>query len=179
MDELNNLSGRVLESVNDVRNLTVEVGKLRSAVNLQKDLQGKEEEFLKGFEENAGKIGNIKEDFEKSLYDFRLLSSDLQKKLLDKFDEEIKKEVHGYFEGLKGELGEYRDLKEKVNTMAQDLDKASSELEKFNKIAAQIQTGDFELSKHAKKLEDMDAEKLELMRKIDTLERLLAKMRRG
>ena len=41
-----------------------------------------------------------------------------------------------------------------------------------------IKKEDFELTKFARNLAEMDKEKLDLMRKIDTLERLVSKIRR-
>ena len=52
-------------------------------------------------------------------------------------------------------------------------------MNKFTEISRNIKQGDFELTKYANKLLEADKEKLELMRKIDTLERLISKMRRG
>ena len=48
----------------------------------------------------------------------------------------------------------------------------------FVHIAPGCGLEDFELSKHAQMLRNNDKEKLELMKKIDTLERLIARQRR-
>tara|TARA_Y100000310_G_C20701273_1_gene830114 strand:+ start:1052 stop:1615 length:564 start_codon:yes stop_codon:yes gene_type:complete len=177
-EELGQLSGRVIETINDVRNLSVEVGKLRTAMNLQKDLQGKEEEFLTGFEENAKKMVGVREDFEKALYDFKLLSGDMEKKLTAKFDEVLKDELKGYVDGLKKELGDVAELKESISAVKNELGTVQEEVKKFTSISSNIKEADFELTQYIKKVNDMDAEKLELMRKIDSLERLLARMKR-
>ena len=53
-----------------------------------------------------------------------------------------------------------------------------SELSKFLDISRNIKKEDFELVRHSRNLAEMGREKLELMRKIDNLERMLSKMRR-
>ena len=53
----------------------------------------------------------------------------------------------------------------------------ATEIDKFKEIASQVNKGDFELKKCADELRKGDKEKLELMRKIDNLERLVSKMR--
>ena len=58
------------------------------------------------------------------------------------------------------------------------LNLATEEINKFIEISRSIKEEDFELTKFARHLMDMDREKLELMRKIDTLERLVSKIRR-
>ena len=177
-EELDQLSGRVLETINEVRNLNVEVGKLRTAMNLQKDLQGKEEEFLTGFEENAKKVVSVREDFEKALYDFKLLSGDMQKKLTEKFDEVLKDEIKSYVDDLKKEMGDMGELKESLASVKIELAQTQEELKKFTTISSGIKEADFELTQYIKKIQSMDNEKLELLQKIDSLERLLARMKR-
>ena len=54
----------------------------------------------------------------------------------------------------------------------------SEEIGKFVEISKNIRKEDFELTKFARHLLEMDREKLELMRKIDTMERLVSKIRR-
>jgi len=54
----------------------------------------------------------------------------------------------------------------------------SSEIEKFTDISKNIRKEDFELTKFARQVLETDREKLELMRRIDTLERLISKTRR-
>ena len=50
--------------------------------------------------------------------------------------------------------------------------------DKFMEISRNIKAKDFEMEKFAAELLKRDQEKLELMRKIDTLERMLASMQR-
>ncbi len=53
-----------------------------------------------------------------------------------------------------------------------------TELDKLQVVAASIKQQDFEMTKFAHQLLQMDQHKLELMRKIETLERLVAMERR-
>tara|TARA_B100000315_G_C14568303_1_gene584115 strand:+ start:1933 stop:2499 length:567 start_codon:yes stop_codon:yes gene_type:complete len=179
MDEMANITSKVIDINNDIRRVSVEVTKLQSQINLSKELKENQSQFLTEFKENAESIGTLKAEFEKELYNFKLMSSNVEKKLLEKFDEAIKNEIHEYFAKLRTDIQSFGDLKEKIDTISEDIKKATSELGKFVEISESIKKGDFELGNHAKKLQDMDNEKLELMRKIDNLERLLSKMRRS
>ncbi len=178
IDELNSITAKAIEANNDIRRLGVEIGKLQSTANLDAELRQRQEEFLRSFEDNVRTIQSLKAEFEKELYDMKLLVSSVQKKVLEKLDEEIKREISGYFEKLRDSLKGSEELQSKVMQVASDLSQARQEIAKFTAIAGQVKKSDFELTKYAQKLADMDSEKLELMAKIDSLERLISKLRR-
>jgi len=66
-----------------------------------------------------------------------------------------------------------------MSSMVAQIKNISTEINKFSDISKNIKKEDYELTKFANQLLDLDKEKLELMRKIDTLERLIAKQRRS
>ncbi|MBI2559183.1 hypothetical protein HYW20_07725 [Candidatus Woesearchaeota archaeon] len=151
-------------------------------ISLKKDfgeLNKNQDEFLKNFKENLAVIKNLREDFGKEVYDFRLLKGQLQRKILDKFEEELQKDLEVNRENLKKDADDYNDLRKKVAETLSGLSLTSGEINKFVEISRSIKKEDFELTKFARHLIDMDREKLELMRKIDTLERLVSKIRRS
>ncbi|MDP7116074.1 MAG: hypothetical protein QF632_06015 [Candidatus Woesearchaeota archaeon] len=178
-EELGNLTGKVIDANNDIRRLSVEIGKLKSQMSLDTELKKNQEEILKEFKENAESVASLKGEFEKELYNFKLLSANVEKKLLEKFDQQISGEIHDYFEKLRTDIKSFGDLKEKVDSISREITHASQEVSKFVQISEHIKKADFDLTKYAEKLSEMDSEKLELMRKIDNLERLIAKMRRS
>ena len=137
-----------------------------------------QEEFLKNFKENISIIKNLREDFGKEIYEFKLLKAQLQRKILEKFEEELQKDLEVNREGLRKDTEDYSELRKKVQEILSRLNLTSEEISKFIEISRSIKKEDFELTKFARQLLDMDREKLELMRKIDTLERLVSKIRR-
>jgi len=137
-----------------------------------------QDEFLKNFKENLFVIKNLREDFGKELYEFKLLKGQLQKKILEKFEEELQKDLEVNRDALRKDTDDYTELRKKVAEILSRLNLTGDEINKFIEISRSIKKEDFELTKFARQLTDMDREKLELMRKIDTLERLVSKIRR-
>ena len=123
-------------------------------------------------------IKNLREDFGKELVEFKLLKAQLQKKILDKFEEELQKDLEINRKNLKNDTENYNELRKKVAEILSRLNLTSEEINKFIEISKNIKKEDFELTKFARHLIEMDKGKLDLMRKIDTLERLVSNMRR-
>ena len=142
------------------------------------DVKQNQTEFLDNFKENLEVISESKEDLKKEVYDFKLLKSQMQKNILEKFEEELTNELKVYSEKLKNDLNEYNKLKEQMTFALNKISGISNEINKFIEVSKNIKKEDFELTKFANQLLEMDKEKLELMKKIDTLEHLIAKMRR-
>jgi hypothetical protein len=136
------------------------------------------DELVKNFKENLFVIKNLKEDFGKEIYEFKLLKAQLQKKILDRFEEELQKDLEVNRQALRKDTEDYNELRKKAAEVLSRLNLTSGEVNKFIEISKSIKKEDFELTKFARHLLDMDREKLELMRKIDTLERLVSKIRR-
>ena len=103
----------------------------------------------------------------------------MQRKILDKFEEELQKDLQVNRESLKKDTDDYSELKGKVADILSKINLSSEEISKFMEISKTIKKEDFELTKFARHLIEMDREKLDLMRKIDSLERLVSKMRRN
>ena len=151
---------------------------LESLKNDLIETKKEQKEFLHNFKENLYIIKNLREDFGKELYEFKLLKGQMQKKILEKFEEELQKDLEINRESLKKDTGDYNELRKKVAEILLRLNLTGEEINKFIEISRSIKKEDFELTKFARHLLEMDREKLELMRKIDTLERLVSKIRR-
>ena len=151
---------------------------LESLKNDLIETKKEQKEFLHNFKENLYIIKNLREDFGKELYEFKLLKGQMQKKILEKFEEELQKDLEINRESLKKDTGDYNELRKKVAEILLRLNLTGEEINKFIEISRSIKKEDFELTKFARHLLEMDREKLELIRKIDTLERLVSKIRR-
>ena len=160
----------------DVNSLKEELSLLNKGLS---EVKGNQTEFLSNFKDNLEMINECKESLRKEVYDFKLLKAQTQKNLMEKFEEELGKELKVYSEKLKTDLNGYNKLKEETALMLAQIKGISDEINKFTEVSKNIKKEDFELTKFANQLLEADKEKLELMRKIDTLERLISKMRRG
>jgi len=143
------------------------------------EIQEAQQELLDTLKEGMKALDESKEDLKKEVYDFKVLKSDLQKQILQKFEEEIRGSLIKEFDKLKDDAAAYNELKDRISRIAADSLEASQQIGKFIQIGKSIQAKDFEMEKFAKQLLEMDKEKLGLMRKIDALERLVSKMRRN
>ena len=143
------------------------------------EVKNAQDELLKNLKDNIDTIKSLRGDFEKELYEFNLIKSQMQKKILDKFEQELQKDLEVNREALKKDVEDYDALRRNMGDVALRLKSANDGIIKFVEISKSIRKEDFELTKFARQLLEMDREKLESMRKIDTLERLVSKMRRG
>ena len=173
IDEINGKVNSHSETVGSLKNEIVE---LKTQLGEIKDYQ---KEFLANFKENVDLIKRVREDFEKEMYRFKGLKEKTQKNIMDKFEEELQKELKLQMESLKKDYGDYEEVKKGLNGVAVKLGSLNEEIAKFTNISSSIKEKDFEMEKFAKQLLDRDKEKLNLMKKIDTMERLISRMRRG
>lgn len=177
---------RLKEGIDAINRNIEENGKIISGLKTESESLKKElsetktsqQEFLKSFKENLFVIKNLREDFGREIYEFKLLKAQLQRKILEKFEEELQKDLEINRDNLKKDSEDYNELRNKVSEVLSRLSLTSEEISKFTEISKSIKKEDFELTKYARHLMEMDREKLELMRKIDALERLVSKIRR-
>jgi len=166
-------------TTNSMNELKTEFGTLKQQINDNiSEIDIKKNEFFKNFDENIDLMKTIRHDFEKELFDFKLLRSQMQKKIIEKFEEELSKELKIQMDNLRLDAANYNELKEEIYGITNKVNNLGEEINKFTAISSNIKKEDFELTKFSNQLVAMDKEKLELMRKIDTLERLISKMRR-
>ncbi len=178
-EEIDKINDRLSNTTNSVRNLQNELELLREESHEHiKGINEKNTEFFKNFDENINIMKNVRDSFQKELFDFKLLKSQTQKKIIEKFEEELQKELQVKLENLNKDAEEYNDLKKQIANISLKVNDLSEEMNKFLRISKNLKEKDFEMTHFAKQLLEMDKEKLELMRKIDTLERLVSRMRR-
>ena len=174
-DDIDRINSNIEENNKLISELKTQLESLKGELIETKKEQ---KEFLHNFKENLFVIKNLREDFGKELYEFKLLKGQLQRKILDKFEEELQKDLEVNRESLKKDTEDYNELRKKVSEIFSRISLTGVEISKFIEISRNIKKEDFELTKFARHLVDMDREKLDLMRKIDTLERLVSKIRR-
>lgn len=158
----------VAEMRNDIANLKGEFA--RAAVE-QKNL-------IEQIQKDISSISQLREEFQKELFDFKLIKSQVQSKILAKFDEELERELKIYLENLKKGVDEYGSNKTKIDSAMRNIDDFGKEIAKFTEISKNIKIGDFELTRYAQTLNQRDRERIELLRKIDYLEKVISKERR-
>ncbi len=128
--------------------------------------------------QSAAAARQLQDEIAKALSDLKALSTHVQSSIKQKITDELfelTREVKAKLEGAE-------KLKNEVATAAtsvsSELSKLRADVAKLSAVAEKIKAEDFELGKFAQQLAAADSEKLRLMKQIDTLEMLIAKMRR-
>ena len=178
-EQISVIRNNINYTTNSVNDLKAEIEVLKEQIsNNANEISNKNNEFFRNFNENMESMKAIRHDFEKELFQFKLLKAQLQKKIIEKFEEELDNELKIQMDKLNADAEAYNGLKENISKITNRVNSLSEEMNKLVSISSNIKKEDFELTRFANKLLETDREKLELMQKIDTLERLVSKMRR-
>jgi len=175
VDSINEELGKTKDELDSFRK------KISEIIDLQKEfseIKQQQKSMISSIKESSDAIRMLKDDLKKEVYDFKLIRNQTQKNIMQKFEEELSKELASGTDALKSDLQEYSELKLKMNSMINNMTKLEDDINNLRQIASSIKKEDFDLSKHMKGMKEAESEKLELMRKIDGLERLCASLRR-
>jgi len=175
-DELDSLNKQLASHSEMVVSMKTDLQGLKEQMH---DFQKQNKAFLTSFQEDTRNIRPLNDDLKKEIYDFGLLKAQLQQRILDKFEQELKNKLNISTEKLEKDMQHYTDARRQVEQMAARMNEMGAEVSKLLSISKNIRKEDFELTHFANKLLEMDREKLSLMQKIDTLERLISKLRRS
>ncbi|MCB9361801.1 hypothetical protein H6504_00055 [Candidatus Woesearchaeota archaeon] len=136
-------------------------------------------EKVSSFSVVVDELRTIKDTLSKEAHEFRVLKTQTQRKIMDRFEEDLTTELRRHTDTLRQDMQAYASVRKDVSIIATDIRTTIAELEKFTAISKQIKEADFNLNKYAKRLSESDQEKLKLMQRIDGLERLVSKIRRA
>lgn len=128
--------------------------------------------------QSISKLNKICDDFQKELNDFKTLKTKLRTDVIEKATSEMKEELRTYLLNVRGNIDKLNQAADEIKKLSTNTDQILGCLNDLKDVAKNIKKEDFELTKHAEQLRKNDKEKLELMRRIDTLERLIARQRR-
>ena len=133
------------------------------------------EMYIERLKTETENIGQLREELQHEVEDFKLQKTRMQQKLLENTDHEVRDGL----DRLKTDVNRYNDLKRELDLVNANIAKAVQEINKFNLISQKIKAEDFELTKFAKQIFQADQEKLRLMNEIDSLKHLISRERRS
>jgi uncharacterized coiled-coil DUF342 family protein len=184
---------KIIKSVDEIEDCKKELISVKKemlkGLNYIKDI-GSELKQLKENQEKENKelisekvliINNLKkvsDDFNKELNDFKLIKTKLKTDVVEKVSLDIRKELSIYIMNIKDKINQLNEAANEIENVSKNTGLILEEIKKFKQISSEIKKEDFELSKFANELRRNDSEKLNLMKKIDMLEKLVSKMRR-
>ncbi len=173
---LDNLNGRV-------KNQNMEIAKLKESNDeLTTELEDSRNN-LKTLKEQltflTQNVKQINEELCSELTDMKLFFSKTKKDLVNNLSAEFSTEMQETTKTIHQDLESFKELKTNIDSLNNESNSMKIEILKFMDIANKIKSADFDMSKYATVLEKGDKEKLDLMKKIDSMERLIAKNRRN
>jgi len=184
---------KTLKSVNEIESIKKELALARKEFDQAKkglseaesDMKKRIEKFdqmhKKAAEDNKQvneKIKGIAVDFQKELNEFKTLRTKLSTEVVGQVAKDIRKEMDVYIMNIKQKIEKLNEAGSEIKEVTQNCKKMLASIDNIKDVSSNIKKEDFELSKYAHELRKNDKEKLNLMRKIDVLERLIAKQRR-
>jgi len=180
IDSLKNSFSDYKESFNSAKS---ELSELKSSIQSQRaeinSLAESQKALIQQLQKSLSEIDEIKNSMKKELYEMNLIKSQVQNKILEKFDEELKKQLKINLETLKTEYDSYDNARKEMEKLVGKTSQLTDHINKITEISQNIKKEDFELTRFSREIFNADKEKLELMRKIDALERLVGQMRRN
>ena len=151
----------------------------REELDNLKELKQYQTEFLGDFKQNMVSIVSIREAMQKELDSIRSIKFDMQKEIARRFEKSLNDLMQDFAKELRIDKKDYEKAKQQIEAAAQNLFLLHGEVAKLMEFSRQIKKGDFELQKYQQNLIREDKNKLELLKRIDELEHMMARMKRG
>lgn len=174
-EQVDKLGTKFEELIQTIQTHTEAIKGMKSELDALKDSQAKLSAQMR---QDAQDISGLKEDLKKEIADFKILKSKMEKSIIDSFEEQLKTELLPKFNKLETHVRKFEELGEALKAVGGRVMKLSDDIAKFSEISSSIKKVDFELVSAARHLRATENERVELLRKIDSLERLVSKMRR-
>ncbi len=180
----------------DLENATAEVSSQSTKISqisddlekIKKELNSVHDDIVKTKHESKDVVSELRktmketqklnEKYSKKIYDISIFEKDVKEMIRDKLDSELKSELMSYFEDFKAGLSCFNEMKEDVSSVIKRTESLSSEIDKFKEIASRIKKEDFQLVNYIRNIRAMEKEKIRLIKKIDSLERLCGRLSR-
>jgi len=143
-----------------------------------KVLAEKQSKLVERFAGDTKEITVLKNDFKKAIYEISVFRKDAYSELLKQFEETITTEIEDKTKELKTGSAHYKKLSDEMSVISERSIETQEVLDKLLRIGKRVKEGDFELGKFAGQMRRLEGEKMALLRKIDTLERLVGRLRR-
>lgn len=173
-DKIKESMKKIEELTSAVKDQQVEQEKLLTQV---KELSKDHKTLSKSMKESYEHIEIASEKISRVVGELLVFKPKLEKELAQKFQDTLQKQLDVVTTDLKVDVKEHKKAQDLIEKTHSEQEKLLKEITKLQEIVKGIDAKDFELSKHAKELHLKDQEKLRLMKRVDDLEKMLAKMK--
>lgn len=183
LKEVVSLSDEIRELKGTLSTVQKELTEIRDKLNDKskgdEDSRIKEISNIKQMSDDISKIRNelkvISTEYASELNAFRITKKNIQERLHDEFHNEAKTittQMSTY-------LSSFKALESQMNMMAINIADFNNTMNSMKALAKTVSEKDFELKNYARILDNNDREKVELLKKIDSLEKLMSAMKRS
>ncbi len=142
-------------------------------------IETRDSTYFKEIDHQLNILTKLNERYGGSLENLKLIRTGLMDQISDKVEQDVNKQLSNMVERMDADVNRYNELKQNLAGLTNSLEMLKGEINKFNSISKNVKETDFELVKHQRNIESMDRHKLELMQKIEHLERLVGRMRQN
>lgn len=182
-EEVQKLQTLVDELVSKIRNQNIELAKIRDAnEELAQELDDSRQ-AIEQLKETLGTSTKLVEQGAKQInnevVELKMFLSQIKRDLVNELSSEFSTEMKALTSSFLSDMESFRRLKDKVNGLESEADSMKNEIIKFLAISEKVSQADFDLERYAKVIQQGDKEKLDLLRRIDSLERLVSKLRKS
>jgi len=123
---------------------------------------------------DADSMREFRKALEKELYEFRLFKKEVRADM----EKCLKNELGDLTLAAKEHVTGFNEAKKGIELKMDAMNRLDEEIKRLQAVVSQIKVQDFELSRHKKDMEKAANEKMDLIRRIDSLQTLVARMRR-
>ena len=131
------------------------------------------------FEAEVQSLHDLNTQVSAGVHNLNTAKIELKEQVTTQFQQQLMKATGEMESRLAADLSKVEELSGKLGAFTQQLKASSTIIHQFQDLAATIKDADFQLKEHAKSLEKADQEKVKLLRRIDELESMMAKFKRG
>lgn len=180
-DVIVKLQDKIKESVEEVKKLTRTVNSQQEEqeklISQIKELTTENKKSSKLFTTSIKDIETANTKISRVVSEIILIKPKLEKELIGKFEKTLQEHLNNTTKELTIDIKEHKKAQEMLTKTQSEQEKLLKEITKMREISEKLKPTDFELSKHAKEILINDQEKLRLMKRVDDLEKLLARMK--
>ena len=180
-EELEQLKQDVAARADEAKGLQEDVKAQRSRIQEQQDfldkLSKRHDELMRRFSEELDTLKGTNEQARAEVHNLRTARVELKEDVTERFQQQLTKSVRNMEGKLEADTSKVESLSESLQAVTKELKDARAEIGKFKDLAETVKESDFRLKEHAKALEQADQEKLRLMKRVDELESMMAKMK--
>ncbi len=181
-EELEKLKQDVTEKAEETKKLQEDAKAQRSSIQEQQafleKLSKKQDDLINAFSGELDTLRRTNEQAKAEVHNLKTTRVELKDDVAERFQQQLSKSLKAMEGKLEADTGRIDALSESFQAITKELKDARAQIGKFKDLAETIKESDYRLKEHAKALEQADQEKLRLMKRVDELESMMAKMKR-